>query len=217
MTSVGAFVVKEPGNLSYAQMLYISELMQEAIDAAGNGGVNPSTGKSLDEYADVESLSKLYLMNEFAKNVDFTTSSAYYYLPGSADAENGVKQIFYGGPVWDFDASFGIRNENPEFPNPKWFVIGNWFTASSQVQELTKREFVSILTPLIEDLVRPSGGLDSLVNEVGASQAMNEVLWGLTSFHNCNDPYPTYRENVEYFRNWLIARLDWLSANGWSA
>lgn len=216
MTSAGAFVVKEPGNLSYAQMLYISELMQEAIDAAGNGGINPITGKSLDDYADIESLSKLYLLNEFAKNVDFTASSAYYYLPGSADVENGAEQVFYGGPVWDFDASFGIRNESPEHFKPEGFAIENWFTSSSQVRELVKMEFSSTLIPLIEELVSPSGGLDSLVNKIGASQAMNEVLWGLTSFPNCSDPYPTYRENVEYFRGWLTARLGWISANGLS-
>ena len=57
----------------------------------------------LSDYADVDSVTKLYLINELGKNWDSGVSSTFFtYKPD----ENG-KYKFYGSPVWDYDNSLG--------------------------------------------------------------------------------------------------------------
>lgn len=215
MTTVGAFVVKEPGNLSYAQMLYISELMQETIYSA-SGNAEPISSGRLDDRIDLESLANTYLINEFAKNIDYSLSSAYYFLPSIADAQKGLESKFYGGPVWDFDASFGIRIDGPNSSSPEGYGIQGWYTSSPEIRNMAREQYEQVLAPLLGEMLEESGELNSLVRELEASQKMNEVIWGLTSFDNCNDPYPTYQENVEYLRSWILARISWLTSNGWT-
>lgn len=60
------------------------------------------TGK-VSQYGDVDSLAKLYLINELGKNWDSGVSSTFFtYKP---DADGNYK--FYGSPVWDYDNSLG--------------------------------------------------------------------------------------------------------------
>ena len=59
--------------------------------------------KDLSDYADVDSLATLYLINELGKNWDSGVSSTFFtYKPD----EDGVYK-FYGSPVWDYDNSLG--------------------------------------------------------------------------------------------------------------
>ena len=60
------------------------------------------TGK-LSEVADVDSVAKLYLINELGKNWDSGVSSTFFTY---RQDENGVYK-FYGSPVWDYDNSLG--------------------------------------------------------------------------------------------------------------
>ena len=87
-------------------MTYISEYYQEfenavyAQDADGNyTGYNEETGKYYYEYCDLESLVRVYLLQELANNVDGFYSSFFFYK----DA-NG---IMYAGPVWDMETTCG--------------------------------------------------------------------------------------------------------------
>lgn len=62
-----------------------------------------SKAKDISPYADVDSIAKLYLINELGKNWDSGVSSLY--LTWKQDAEGNYK--FYGSPVWDYDNSLG--------------------------------------------------------------------------------------------------------------
>lgn len=66
---------------------------------------NAAANKNADlsDYADVESVAKIFLINELGKNWDSGVSSLYFtYKP---DSEGNYK--FYGSPVWDYDNSLG--------------------------------------------------------------------------------------------------------------
>ena len=66
---------------------------------------------SLDDYADVDSVAKLYMINELGKNWDSGVSSTFFTY---RQDENGDYK-FYGSPVWDYDNSLGnatgVRSE----------------------------------------------------------------------------------------------------------
>ena len=57
----------------------------------------------VSQYGDVDSLAKLYLINELGKNWDSGVSSTFFTYKQD---ENGVYK-FYGSPVWDYDNSLG--------------------------------------------------------------------------------------------------------------
>ncbi len=62
-----------------------------------------SSTASLSDYADIDSVAKLYLINELGKNWDSGVSSTFFTYKQD---ENGVYK-FYGSPVWDYDNSLG--------------------------------------------------------------------------------------------------------------
>ena len=64
-----------------------------------------SRGK-VEEVADVDSLTKFWLINELGKNWDSGVASTYFTYKQD---ENGTYK-FYGSPVWDYDNSLGNAN-----------------------------------------------------------------------------------------------------------
>ncbi|MBR3932602.1 MAG: CotH kinase family protein [Clostridia bacterium] len=93
-------VVKSPEYASREEMDYIATLYQDYEDAVYNGGVNPTTGKTYDEYVDAGSVARYLLVNEFTKSRDCFKSSAYLYK------DKGSEKLTMG-PLWDYDMSFG--------------------------------------------------------------------------------------------------------------
>lgn len=91
-----------------------------------------------------------------------------------------------------------------------------WFTENPAVSAEAKRVLAEDLASSIEWILGNGvreceyRTLNELVEEVRESQRMNQVLWGLTSFGNCNPPKPTFEENVDYLRDWLEMRLAWV-------
>lgn len=111
------FTMKTPEYASKAQMEYISSYYQNVEDAIYNG----ESMEKLDKIVDVESLAKMYLINEWTSNMDASLTSTYFYKPA------GDK--LYAGPVWDFDIAFG-NNDLDRFGNDytdpsKWVVCYN--------------------------------------------------------------------------------------------
>lgn len=62
-----------------------------------------SSSANLADYADVDSVTKIYLINELGKNWDSGVSSLYFTYKQD---ENGDWK-FFGSPVWDYDNSLG--------------------------------------------------------------------------------------------------------------
>ncbi len=62
-----------------------------------------SKSEDLSKYSDVDSLAKIYLINELGKNWDAGVSSLFFTY--KQDESGNYK--FYGSPVWDYDNSLG--------------------------------------------------------------------------------------------------------------
>ncbi len=80
---------------------YVKNKFNEFIIAC-----TPQNNKVLSDYADIDSLTKIYLINELGKNWDAGVSSLYFTYKQSPD---GIYR-FYGSPVWDYDNSLGNAN-----------------------------------------------------------------------------------------------------------
>lgn len=223
-SSLGIIVVKSPDYCSYEIMKYISEYFEKAARALINGD---------NSYFDIESLSKSYILNEYAKNIDAFFSSTYFYKGAAGDAD-GAR--FFAQPVWDFDASMGTRTDTGDtsFLTYEGFVVPSTRIATPQipkpvawipaVQARARELWTSTLKPLVTNILLSSnanavgarGYLHSLVyyrNQVAASQRMNQIVFGLTSFRNEIKPFGTYAQNVDYLKNWLTWRAAWITDN----
>lgn len=68
---------------------------------------NTTTARGdLESVADIDSITKLFLINELGKNWDSGVSSTFFTYKQD---ENGAYK-FYGSPVWDYDNSLGNAN-----------------------------------------------------------------------------------------------------------
>ena len=87
----------DPGEVGY-------EEVKNYVKAKFSAFYNATTPSGdLAAVADIDSVAKLYLINELGKNWDCGVSSTFFTYKQD---ENGVYK-FYGSPVWDYDNSLG--------------------------------------------------------------------------------------------------------------
>ena len=111
-----AVVVRSPQYITREQSQYISDFYQQMEDALLSDDGYNSQGRHYSEYIDVESFAKMYVYQEYVKNLDSSLSSFYLYK------DMGGK--FHAAPVWDMDSSLGkenvIEGENLADPQGIW-------------------------------------------------------------------------------------------------
>lgn len=209
-TSVGYFVVKSPEFCSRDCMAYISEYVQAALDKLAKDEFN--AGASFD----LDSLAKTYLVSEFFKNIDAFFSSTYFYK----DLGDGP---IIAAPLWDFDASMGVRIDwpNNDFRKYEGFTSphAGWVIRSPKLVNAVKSLYISTFSPLIHQVVLGAsnatgakGFLHSLAyyhDQIARSQRMNEARFGLSAFRNELEPFGSYDVNVRYLKDWLTYRMQW--------
>ena len=88
----------DPGNPGYDEVkAYVKQKFENLLSKSR------VATNDLTEYADIDSLTKLYLINELGKNWDSGVSSCF--LTYKQDEDGNYK--FFGSPVWDYDNSLG--------------------------------------------------------------------------------------------------------------
>ncbi|MGN0453049.1 MAG: CotH kinase family protein [Ruminococcus sp.] len=88
----------EKGDPNYDNVLNFVKTKFDAMHTAIR-----TDADNLSEIVDIDSLTKLYLINELSKNWDVGVSSLYFTY--KQDADGNWK--FFGSPVWDYDNSLG--------------------------------------------------------------------------------------------------------------
>lgn len=124
------------------------------------------------ESFDLDSWVHKYLIDEISANVDADLNSNYFYYSDG---------VFYGGPVWDYDISFGnnLRNISPTV-----FLAKNTYKSDlyislyypalyenesfrNRVAERYEADFLPILNQMTES------GISDLAAEIQAASTMN--------------------------------------------
>lgn len=193
------FVIKEPEEVSSKDKEYLTNYMNIVNDALANNGVS-TTGAKIEDLVDLDSVAKMYVLQENVKNPDAFVSSTYLYLP------TGGKLT--AGPVWDFDSSFGIRSDiNMNTVAGRCSHIGwiDQFLALPSFKKLVRKYEVS-MNSIASRMV--GSGINSYVNTISKSQKMNEKCWSDFEI-GIYDELPTYSQNVNYFKNFLSRRNSW--------
>lgn len=213
-------VVKSPEFCSKAAMDYIASWYQDYEDTIYNGGKHPTNGKTIADYADVNSIAQCYIVNELTKNPDGYRTSSYLYK----EVDSNVCKM---GPIWDYDLSFGISwgEFGPNCANPEeYFTLRSGFGAAlykiPEFRQAVHDIYLNTVAPLLtnvlcaEKMPEDATAMQSLNDykaELRVAAAANGILWGTAT--------PAWEANISALREYILTRNTWLSAQykSWSA
>lgn len=125
---------------------------------------------------DLDSWVRRYLIDEISANIDSDLVSSYFYYSDG---------IFYAGPIWDYDMTFGNcdRNQNPisfmaknryksdTFITPYYASLYTNESFYKRMTEVYKTEFLPLLNQLVET------ELPRLEDEIQAASRINSIRW----------------------------------------
>ena len=201
LTSRGVTIIlKEPEFATKEQVQKIAVYVQEFEDALFSETGYNKLGKLYAEYIDLESLAKSYILDCMMVQQDMMVSSSYLYV--DVEENGNVISPFKKGPAWDYDGttpslstlfpmSIGMHDELV-FYNNIWVS-----------QLLTKGDFVDELHKISDGSLKRAWDalldqdLEGYIDEVSASQSMNEVLW-----HN------DFNSAAEFYKTTMASRYD---------
>ncbi|MDE5583692.1 MAG: CotH kinase family protein [Ruminococcus sp.] len=204
------FEIKSPDITSEEQLMYVQEELAKIIRI-----VKTKNFEEIEKVIDVDSFAKYYLINEYFKNVDFGFSSAFFYY------KNG---LLYAGPPWDYDITAGNLNylysENARLClDTTGLFVANclFYTYLMECRDFKNavRHIYAEKYEYFEDIYVSGGVIDQTVAEYQPlfQRNFDDAEWEITTQYDwlMRQPDATYEENVEYLRNWLSDRNDWMS------
>ena len=177
-------------------------------------------GKSYDEYIDLSSFVDHFLISELTKNVDAYRISSYFHK--DKDSKGGLMKA---GPVWDFNLAFGnaiycncateygwVYYEHCDISNPFWW--GKMMTdkkfanaAHCRWKELREEGYT---------LEKIEFFIDEQATYLKAAAERNFVRWPILDVPVWPNPEVsgnTYENEIDYLKEFIKQRLDWMDAN----
>ncbi len=208
--------INEPEEPTDAQYNWLMDFLDKAEAAlASNNYAN------VQKYFDIESMIDFYIVLELFKNVDVDTGSTRFYIKDGK---------IYGGPCWDFDLSSGncsssyyTTYNNVNGSGKSWeglWCNTLWFRPLlrySEFKNALKARYADLQDEIINLYTDNGLGrnyIDATVEKYQATITRNYTVagWQVSKVYSELERIPdtTYEANVEYFRNWLKNRNDWL-------
>ena len=213
-------VTKNPEYLTKETGAYIASFWQEFEDAVySTNGYNAKTGKYYYEYCDLNSLVKVYLINELSKNVDGFLSSSYFYLPADED-------IIYAGPIWDYDPCYGPGGFHDDIQritaNPENFYMVQNYLINGLIKHESFRNAVKAQLDkengefylAVQNMIGEDGYVFTFSDEIDASRNMNAKIWNVMDekFVVVHKGDAVTFENATVFLNdYIDTRINWLA------
>lgn len=207
-----AFNVKSPEWCGEEAMRYISEYYQDfedavyaTDDAGAYTGYNASTGKYFYDYVDMDSLVKVFLLQELALNCDGFISSVYFYK----DADGKM----FAGPIWDQDMTFGTGWTKTNAANIEdYHYLAKALIQIPAFKTAVAEYYSSTFAPAVREWLGNNGTIAHQYNLLKDSAAMNYKLW---DFIRIGDPKAdghiwrgaSYESVVADMTSWIDARL----------
>lgn len=208
------FIVKSPMYCSAKQIEYLRNYMNEAEEAIlSPEGICEATGKSYEEYIDVDSFVKKYLVEEITKNYDAGISSTFFYKD-SDSVDSRIK----AAPIWDADMSLGSYLEWMAYlcENPEGLTklsqhpsSSPWYEALYEKEEYFGKiceYYESKAVPFLDELTE--NGLEQYEQSMSASAKMNEIRWK-NDFEN-NEYFDGRAEEFAQLKDYICKRKAFL-------
>ena len=239
----GEISINSPEHATKAQVEYISNFYHEMEEAVFSPTGLNSVNKHFTEYLDLTSAAKMFLIQEFAKNLDGGAASFYMYKTSDIDGDGKL----HLGPVWDFDNTFGNGSSSwnrlrMDLSDPR----GWWMTESTQrfgfktifaglFQHEEFRTAVMEAWPVFASQVEILLGYQPSDDDPHALKSLSEYEEFVTSSANMNfkrverivyDPeglgdtatearrYGSYADGINYLRWFIEQRFTFMTKEG---
>lgn len=207
-----AFNVKSPEWCGNAAMKYISEYYQAFEDAVyatddtgAYTGYNASTGKYFYDYVDMDSLVKVFLLQELSLNCDGFISSVYFYK----DADGKM----FAGPIWDQDMTFGTGWTKTNAADIEdYHYLAKALIQIPAFKTAVVEYYSSTFAPAVREWLGNNGTIAHQYSLLKNSAAMNYTLWDYIRIGNPeNEGHiwqgASYQGVVDEMTTWIENRL----------
>lgn len=214
------FHYPQPENILPVQAQYIEDWITEFEDLmTSQNYADPLTG--YPKYLDIQSFVDFVIINEMTKNVDAYRLSTFFYK----DKDSKNSRLF-AGPVWDFNIAMGnadycvgpnhygwVMDFNTVCPQDFWIIHFWWrrLWDDPGFRERLRDRWVELRGDAFTD-TKVTGILDSLVGVVQQAQVRNWQRWPVLNTWVWPNVFccGTYAQHVDYLRNWLLDRMEWM-------
>ncbi len=164
------------------------------------------------------------IINELTRNIDAYRLSTFLYKD-----KDSKDSKMYAGPIWDYNLAFGNANYCRgsdvqgwawEFNNvcpDDFYLIPFWWN-----RFLQDKHFIEKLKSRWAELRQNQYSttnilnyIDSTVNVLNEAQQRNFQRWDVLGEYIWPNNYvgDTYADEINYFKTWVIDRLNWLDVN----
>ena len=215
------FTVKSPDpddlvdeEMFRTQVKYISDYFKEMYSAVFNHDL-----EEFEKYADIDSFVDMYLLDEIIKSTDVGWQSFYFVK------DKGGK-VYLTAP-WDLEFSCGLNRGNQTYQG---MYVSEWFDKNLDTKTASELFINLMQIPEFKQLAakRLKEVKDDLIKCV--NETLDEALLYEDSYNRNYDKFKilgnklnvegpeiyklkTWKEHVEYLRNWTINRINWLYEN----
>ena len=175
------------------------------------------TLKGYEDYIDVDALIDWFILTEISFNSDGAMRRSVFIKKDHA----GKLEVC---SVWDYDIAFGnavMDYNNYEawccLATDKGYVVRNWMCSLMEDEEFVRRlreRWIEVREPLREAYMT---AIDESVSRIGISADANFKVWDIMDRQVAVQPphmleYDTYEKQVEYLRNFINDRMDWIDS-----
>ena len=188
--------------------------MEDALLAADGYNIK---GKHYSDYLDVESAAKMYLFQEYIKNMDAGLSSCYFY--------KDVGEKIVAAPVWDLDSAFGRVTERSGVPmdDPKGMWVQDGLVEENGAGKRTifallcqhddfkievKKQWEKYFSSNTEAILQK---LDDLYAETQVSLFTDKFKWNKERGLSYSEAYNQMEENIETMKMFIQSRSAFLN------
>ena len=208
------------------QKEYIRDHIQKAENAIFGEGVEEGDpfadgdGIRYNEYMDMESAAKYWLVQEISGNRDgYGTGSTYFYKKEDLFDDSGSRTRMgkiYWGPLWDFDVAFGNGVTDEEitgfnFSAEKWIGAMLYDDDPDGFRRTAQKVWPQVRDAFLAAL--EDGGLvDRYYEETKSSYESDYEIWkdqGGYYYENRDD----FCRNVDILKEWTKKRIAWLDGH----
>ncbi|MBK9104428.1 MAG: CotH kinase family protein [Saprospiraceae bacterium] len=171
-------------------------------------------------YVDLKSVIDYFIICELGHNVDAYRLSTFFYKD-----RNSVDSTLHFGPLWDFNLSYGnvdychsqyvdgwAFNDSGGCDNtPLWWAR---FLEDPYYQDRLKCRYDSLRQTVLST-AHVLGYIDSMANVLDPAAERNYDRWPILSRYIWPNFFigATYEEEINYMKEWMAGRLEWMDAN----
>ena len=203
------------------QKEYIKKFLTDAQNAL-NGDDFSDLPDGFRKYFDARSFVDFQIMQELTNNVDGYKFSTFFYK--DKDSKGGK---LHAGPLWDFDLCYGnedytdfnLQTDTWLYPKFADYYGGRIHWWARMMEDLSYRSlFMNRWKELRRGPFRTDSVMlfiDSTIDYLGDAVARNFEKWPVIGEYVWPNYFigQTYEEEIDYLKDWITDRMNWMDAN----